>query len=317
MRAVLPVHVYGRPADLGALVPLAAEHGLAAGRGRDRGAGQPLDRPGPAPAARPGPVGHGGVLSFNGNKIATCGGGGAYVTSDAAAAARVRHLTTQAKTDTRRFVHDETGWNYRLTNVAAAIGLAQLEQLAGFIAAKRACHELYAELLAERAGHRARRVRRAPQPNYWFHSVLVDAEPFGRDREALMEVLAEHGIETRPVWGLLHEQAPLRDCTAWRIERAPRSGGACSTCRARATSGGRRRAGRRGDPRREEDGLMDDRVRDDRHSPATRVGDALRRMDESGGRMVLVTDDDDTLRGVATDGDMRRWIIAGRGSTTR
>ena len=257
-------------------------------------------------------------MSFNGNKIATCGGGGAYVTSDAAAAARVRHLTTQAKVDTRRFVHDEAGWNYRLTNVAAAIGLAQLEQLAGFIAAKRACHDALRRAARRRAGHRRSSARRrGPHPNYWFHSVLVDEDAFGRDREGLMGALAEQGIETRPVWGLLHEQAPAARLhgLAHRAGAAG-SGGACSTCRARATSG-------RGDVERvaaairadEEDGLVDDRVRDDRRDdPATPSATALRRMDESGGRMVLVTDDDDTLRGVATDGDMRRWIIAGRGA---
>jgi perosamine synthetase len=132
----------------------------------------------------------------------------------------VRHLSTQAKTDTRRFVHDETGWNYRLTNVAAAIGLAQLEQLEGFIATKRACHALYAELLADLPGIELVGVQDGTQPNFWFHSILVDESAFGRDRESLMTFLGERGIETRPVWGLLHEQAPLRDCTAWRIERA-------------------------------------------------------------------------------------------------
>jgi perosamine synthetase len=134
----------------------------------------------------------------------------------------VRHLSTQAKTDTRRFVHDEIGWNYRLTNVAAAIGLAQLEQLEGFIAAKRACHGLYAEMLADVPGIELVGVQDGTQPNFWFHSVLVDETVFGRDRESLMELLGQRGIETRPVWGLLHEQAPLRDCTAWRIERAHR-----------------------------------------------------------------------------------------------
>ncbi|HUK77956.1 MAG TPA: DegT/DnrJ/EryC1/StrS family aminotransferase, partial [Thermoleophilia bacterium] len=137
-------------------------------------------------------------------------------------AARVRHLTTQAKVDTRRFVHDETGWNYRLTNVAAAIGLAQLEQLAGFIAVKRRSHELYRELLAGVPGVTLVGSQPGTAPNHWFHSVLVDAEQFGCDREALMNALAERGIESRPVWGLLHEQRPFAGCTAWRIERAPR-----------------------------------------------------------------------------------------------
>jgi len=221
VRAVLPVHVYGRPADLGALAPLAAEHGLALIEDATEALGSSWTA-GPCAGRAAGAVGQSGVLSFNGNKIATCGGGGAYVTSDAAAAARVRHLTTQAKVDTRRFVHDEAGWNYRLTNVAAAIGLAQLEQLPGFVAAKRRAHELYGELLAGVPGITLVGAQAGTAPNHWFHSVLVDADRFGCDREALMIALAERGVESRPVWGLLHEQRPFAACTAWRIEHAPR-----------------------------------------------------------------------------------------------
>ena len=219
VRAVLPVHVYGRPADLAALAPVAAEHGLALVEDATEALGSRWTS-GPYTGRSVGTVGRGSVFSFNGNKIATCGGGGAFVTSDAAAAARVRHLTTQAKTDTRRFVHDEAGWNYRLTNVAAAIGLAQLEQLAGFIAAKRACHQLYEALLADVPGIDLLGFQEGTAANCWFHSVVVDEAAFGRDSEGLMGALAEQGIETRPVWGLLHEQAPYHDCTAWRIERA-------------------------------------------------------------------------------------------------
>ena len=219
VRAVLPVHVYGRPARLAELAPLAARFGLALIEDATEALGSTWTA-GPCAGRAAATVGQSGVLSFNGNKIATCGGGGAYVTNDAAAAACVRHLSTQAKTDTRRFVHDETAWNYRLTNVAAAIGLAQLEQLEGFSAAKRAGHALYAELLADLPGIELVGVQDGTQPNFWFHSILVDESAFGRDRESLMTFLGERGIETRPVWGLLHEQAPLAGCTAWRIERA-------------------------------------------------------------------------------------------------
>ena len=219
VRAVLPVHVYGRPADLAALAPLAADHGLAVIEDATEALGSRWTA-GPFAGRSVGTAGQSSVFSFNGNKIATCGGGGAFVTADDAAAARVRHLSTQAKVDTRRFVHDEVGWNYRLTNVAAAIGLAQLEQLAGFVAVKRACHELYGELLADVPGIDLLGFQEGTAPNCWFHSVLVDETAFGRDREGLMQALAGQGIETRPVWGLLNEQAPFADCTAWRIERA-------------------------------------------------------------------------------------------------
>lgn len=220
VRAVVPVHVFGRPADLAALLPVAADYGLAVVEDATEALGSrwtagPLSGRAAGAAAA-----GGGVYSFNGNKIITCGGGGMYVTPSAAAAARVRHLSTQAKTDTVRFVHDEAAWNYRLTNLAAALGVAQLEQLGGFIAAKRAAHDLYAGLLGDVPGVSLLGVQEGTEPNYWFISALVEPSQFGRDREGLMQSLREVGIDTRPVWGLLHEQTPFSGCTAWRVEKA-------------------------------------------------------------------------------------------------
>ena len=219
VRAVLPVHVYGRPADLASLMPVAEEHGLAVIEDACEALGSRWTD-GPYAGRSAGTVGLSGVFSFNGNKIVTCGGGGMYVTDDAAAAARVRHLTTQAKTDAVRNVHDEAAWNYRLTNVAAAVGVAQLEQLTGFFAAKRANHQLYGELLARVPGIELMGPQDGTQWNAWFYSILIDEPVFGCDREGLMQALTEQRIETRPVWGLLHEQSPYRTCTVWRIARA-------------------------------------------------------------------------------------------------
>lgn len=219
VRAVIPVHVYGRPADVASLLPLAEEYGLAVIEDATEALGGRWMQ-GALAGRAVGSAGQAGVFSFNGNKIVTCGGGGMYVTSDAAAAARVRHLTTQAKTDPVRFVHDEAAWNYRLTNVAAAIGLAQMEQLAGFIAARRANRRLYAELLADVPGVSLVADPEGTEPNCWFFPALVEPAELGGDREGLMAALGEVGIETRPLWGLLHEQRPFRECTAWRIERA-------------------------------------------------------------------------------------------------
>jgi perosamine synthetase len=220
VRAVVPVHVFGRPADLAALLPLAEEHGLAVVEDATEALGSRWTAGPLAGRAAGAAAAGGGVYSFNGNKIVTSGGGGMYVTPSAADAARVRHLSTQAKTDTVRFVHDEAAWNYRLTNLAAALGVAQLEQLAGFIAAKKAAHDLYAELLADVPGVRLLGAADGTAPNYWFISALVDPSEFGLDREGLMQSLREVGIDTRPVWGLLHEQAPYSRCTSWRVEKA-------------------------------------------------------------------------------------------------
>lgn len=219
VRAVLPVHVYGRPADMAALQTLADEHGLAVIEDASEALGSRWSG-GPLAGRSVGTIGQSGVFSFNGNKIVTCGGGGMYVTADERAAERVRHLTTQAKTDTLRFIHDEVGWNYRLTNIAAALGLAQTEQLAGFIAAKRAQHQLYAELLTDVPGITLMGIETGTQPNYWFHTIMVEPGDFGANKEGLMAALRARRIETRPLWGLLHDQTPYHACTAWRVERA-------------------------------------------------------------------------------------------------
>lgn len=220
VRAILPVHVYGRPADIARLLPLASDYGLTVIEDASEALGSSWSE-GPLASRSVGTVSHGGVFSFNGNKIVTCGGGGMYVTADAAAAGRVRHLSTQAKTDAVRFVHDDAGWNYRLTNVAAAIGVAQLEQLPRFMAAKQESHRLYAELLSDIPGIELIGVQPGTVSNCWFHSIVIDEKIYGRDREGLMQALTHEGIETRPLWGLLHEQEPYRGCTSWRITRAP------------------------------------------------------------------------------------------------
>ena len=219
VRAVVPVHVFGQPADMERLLAVAGEHGLAVVEDATEALGSRWTT-GSFAGRSAGTVAEGGVYSFNGNKIATAGGGGAYVTSSAAAAARVRHLSTQAKTDTLRFVHDEVGWNYRLTNLAAALGLAQLEQLPSFITAKRAAHGLYKSLLADVPGVTIMDPTPGTAPNYWFTSALIEPAEFGGDREKLMQLLRSAGIDSRPVWSLLHEQIPYRACTAWRVEKA-------------------------------------------------------------------------------------------------
>src|SRR5690606_27945196 len=138
----------------------------------------------------------------------TTGGGGMIVTDDADTAARARHLTTQAKTPGVGYVHDEVGYNYRLTNVAAALGVAQLEQLPAFIAAKRRIAARYRQALE---GVVASGVPAAPwaAPSHWLASVLLrdDAPPL----TAVLQRLAAEGVQARPLWPPLHQQAPYRD----------------------------------------------------------------------------------------------------------
>ena len=155
-----------------------------------------------------GAVGRVGAFSFNGNKIATTGGGGMLVTDDEDLARRARHLTTQAKVPDVGYLHDEVGYNYRLTNIAAALGLAQLSRLDGFVARKR---EIAARYDEELAGTGLVLPPRVPgmDATYWLYSVLAPEDLDG-GRDALLEKLMARGVGARALWRPLHAQPPFR-----------------------------------------------------------------------------------------------------------
>jgi dTDP-4-amino-4,6-dideoxygalactose transaminase len=206
--AVEVVHVLGQPADVTPILEVCERHGVPVleDAAESLGAGWS----GGALAGRAtGVVGRVGAFSFNGNKIATTGGGGMLVTDDEDLARRARHLTTQAKVPDVGYLHDEVGYNYRLTNIAAALGLAQLSRLDEFVARKREIAARYDEALAGTGLVLPPRVP-GMDATYWLYSVLV-AE--GRDggRDALLEHLMARGVGARALWRPLHAQPPFRD----------------------------------------------------------------------------------------------------------
>jgi dTDP-4-amino-4,6-dideoxygalactose transaminase len=145
-----------------------------------------------------------GCFSFNGNKVMTTGGGGMIVTDDDALARRAKHLTTQARLPGLAYRHDEVGYNYRLSNVAAALGLAQLEQLPRFLRRKREIARAYDAALSGLPG-----LSRAPRaawsdPSMWLYSTLVRPGDGGAARDRLIERLGAAAIEARPIWSPLH-----------------------------------------------------------------------------------------------------------------
>jgi len=218
--AIVPVHVFGNPCAIEPLEALAREWGLPLVEDAAESLGASWTD-GAFAGRHTGTVGLAGCLSFNGNKIITTGGGGMVITDDEQSARRVRHLTTQAKADPVRFVHDEVGYNYRMTNVQAALGVAQLETLAERIECKHRNHGLYAALLADLPGIEILGTPAGTAPNYWFYSALVEPSVFGMDRERLMSGLAERGIQTRPVWQLNNRQEPYlqeRSCATPRAQ---------------------------------------------------------------------------------------------------
>lgn len=206
IRAVIPMHAFGHPLDIEGVLALARDFHLEVVEDATESLGSTIH------GKHTGTFGRMGVLSFNGNKVITTGGGGAILTDDTELAKHAKHLTTTAKLPHRwAYVHDEIGYNYRLPNINAALGCAQLEQLSGFVEAKRRLHARYqtafagiseAHILVEPEGCRS---------NYWLQTLLLD-EPVADLRDELLQATNDAGLMTRPVWMLMHNLPPYRAC---------------------------------------------------------------------------------------------------------
>jgi perosamine synthetase len=202
--AIMAVHLYGHPADMTALKRIADEHGLhliedAAEAHTATWQGRPV-----------GSLGTVGVFSFFGNKVITTGEGGAVCTDDDELAARLRLLRGQGMDPARRYWFPVVGFNYRMTNVAAAIGCAQLEQLPDFLARRREIADRYDALLKEHPGIEIPRTAPEATRVNWLYTVLLPEHFTAADRDQVIERLAEDGIETRPVFYPMHELPPYQ-----------------------------------------------------------------------------------------------------------
>lgn len=206
IRAVVPVHVFGHPVDMTALAVVCEEFGLPIVEDATESLGSTYrDRP-------CGGFGRVGVLSFNGNKIVTTGGGGALVTNDEALARQARHLTSTAKLPHRwEFLHDAVGWNFRMPSLNAALGIAQIEMLDTFVTAKRALARRYADAFAGMAGVHWFAEPPDAASNYWLNAILLDDDS-GAARDAVLEATHAAGLLTRPAWTLMHRLPMYRDC---------------------------------------------------------------------------------------------------------
>ena len=209
-KAVEAVHILGHPARLEPLVEACARHGVAWFEDASEALGARYAE-GPYRGRQAGTIGRLGCYSFNGNKIITTGGGGMITTDDPALARRAKHLTTQARLPGPEYRHDEVGYNYRLSNLAAAVGVAQLEQLPDFLAAKRRIAARYDLGLAGLPGLTIPPRARWAEPSMWLYSVGIDARVFGRGWRALVEELAAVGIQARPIWSPLHTMPMYRE----------------------------------------------------------------------------------------------------------
>lgn len=214
IRAILPVHILGHPVDMDPIRAIAHKFGLTVIEDAAESLGARYKK---------GKVGHFGdvaCLSFNGNKIITTGGGGMIVTDSAKIARRAKYLTTQAKDDPVEYVHREIGYNYRLTNLQAALGCAQMERLEDHIAVKRRIAATYSEAFREVPGIEPMPEAPWAYSTYWMYTVLVDRKRFGMDRKRLLAELRDMSIQTRPLWQPIHRSRAYRDCPAYRCKTA-------------------------------------------------------------------------------------------------
>ena len=217
--AIVPVHVWGNAVYLDELVTLCEEHNIAIVEDASESLGTVYSS-GKYKSRHTGTIGKLGCLSFNGNKIITTGGGGMILTDDEELAEKAYYLTTQSKDDPVRYIHNEIGYNFRLTNIQAALGVAQLEQLPGFLERKRENFSQYQDALQDIKGLKIVNVPNYADNNHWINILQINSEIYGEDREALMHHLEGNGIQTRPVWALNHLQKPYKDCQSYKIERA-------------------------------------------------------------------------------------------------
>jgi len=205
-RAVVVVHLYGQSADLDPILAACDAHGVPLIEDAAEALGSTYR------GRAPGTLGQSGVFSFNGNKIITTSGGGMLVSEDGDLVARARHLATQARDPAPHYQHSEIGYNYRLSNVLAAIGRGQLRVLEERVEARRANFEFYREALADVRG-----IRFMPEADWgrhtrWLTCLTVDPAEFGADREAIRRALEEENIEARPVWKPMHLQPVFAEC---------------------------------------------------------------------------------------------------------
>jgi perosamine synthetase len=202
--AIVCMHTFGHPCDLDGLLEVAGRHGVPLIEDAAESLGSTYN------GRHAGTFGLVSALSFNGNKIATCGGGGAILTNDKALARHAKHLTTTAKvTDPFGYDHDEVGFNYRLANINAALGVAQLEKLAANVEKKRALADLYAGHFADVSGVDFFAEPKGAHSNYWLNTLVFDDADCIK---AVLEAAADQGISCRRAWTPLHRLDPFRDC---------------------------------------------------------------------------------------------------------
>jgi len=216
IRCLVVMHVFGHPADLDALDALAQRWKLTLIEDAAESLGSYYH------GRHTGNVGRLAALSFNGNKVVTTGGGGAVLTNDPELSRRVKHLTTTARTSHRwNFLHDEVGYNFRLPNINAALGCAQLERLPSMVERKRVLANRYRERIAPLAGVRFLHEPHGTRSNFWLNTLILDT-PAEAERDTVLAALNDAGYMSRPVWTLMHKLPMYTNCPRMPLPVAER-----------------------------------------------------------------------------------------------
>lgn len=210
VKAIIPVHIFGDTCQMDSIMEIAKKYNLVVIEDATESLGTKFAN-GRFRDMYTGTVGDAGVFSFNGNKIITTGGGGMVVSKDNKLIEHIKYLSQQSKDDTLYFIHNEVGYNYRMTNVQAALGIAQLERLDEFIKIKHENYNLYCELLNDCKLGKMMKFSCGSNANYWFYSFCLNEEN-ADIRDAMLKYLESNGIQARPIWTLNHKQKPFAEC---------------------------------------------------------------------------------------------------------
>ncbi|QOX65064.1 LegC family aminotransferase [Anoxybacterium hadale] len=219
--AVVVVHVFGNLANMSKIMDIAKRYHLKILEDATEALGSYYVG-GRYKGCFAGTVGDIGVYSFNANKIITTGGGGMVVSRNKTYIDKVKYLSLTAKDDPLFFIHNEVGYNYRMLNLQAALGVSQIAELEEFIKIKHRNYERYVQRLSGVNGLSILPFSSDIRSNYWFYSLLIEEQIVGVSRDKLMEALIAQEIQCRPVWKLVHTQKPYQRCQAYDLEKAYR-----------------------------------------------------------------------------------------------
>lgn len=220
IKAIIVVHVFGNLADMDAIMQIATEYKLKVIEDSTEALGTYYTE-GKYAGKYAGTIGDFGAYSFNGNKIITTGGGGAVTAKNAVAVDHMRYKSTQSKDDPYFYIHNEVGFNYRMTNLQAALGVAQMEELPEFIRRKHKNYELYENLFKEFELGELLPFRGGTYSNQWFYSLKIDRSKINASMRKVITELQNRGVQTRAIWGLIHEQKPYKEDVVYEMEKAP------------------------------------------------------------------------------------------------